>query len=158
MPLLPFLAKAAICFQFSNPKILTASLSYFSNTWTLSLSVLASRWWSGKESTYQCRRHWPCGFHLWVRKISWRRKWKPTPVFFTGKFHEQRLLVGYGPWDYKVFDKTEHTHTHTSTQNKTSIKSLLITSVVNTLGQARSISIALDSFFYLQIHPPLIYP
>ena len=31
-----------------------------------------------KESTFQCRRH---GFHPWVRKIPWRRKWQPIPVF-----------------------------------------------------------------------------
>ena len=24
------------------------------------------------------------GFNLWVRKISWRRKWLPTPVFLPG--------------------------------------------------------------------------
>ena len=40
------------------------------------------RWLSGKESTCQCRR---CRFNPWVRKIPWRRKWQPTPVFFLGK-------------------------------------------------------------------------
>ena len=50
-------------------------------------------WWlSGKESTCQCRRH---GFDLWVRKIPWRRKWQPTPVFLPGKSHRERHLVGY---------------------------------------------------------------
>ena len=39
-------------------------------------------WFSGKESTCRFRR---CGFHLWVRKIPWRRKWQPTPVFLPGK-------------------------------------------------------------------------
>ena len=24
------------------------------------------------------------GFHPWVRKIPWRRAWKPTPVFLLG--------------------------------------------------------------------------
>ena len=31
----------------------------------------------------------PCGrrrFNPWVRKIPWRRRWPPTPVFFPGKF------------------------------------------------------------------------
>ena len=28
----------------------------------------------------QCRR---CGFDPWVRKIPWRRKWQPTPVFLS---------------------------------------------------------------------------
>ena len=35
------------------------------------------------------------GFHLWVRKFSWSRKWQLTPVFLPGKFHAQRSLVGY---------------------------------------------------------------
>ena len=46
---------------------------------------------SSKESTYQCRRF---GFSPWVRKIPWRRKWQPTPVFLPGKSHGQRSLVG----------------------------------------------------------------
>ena len=42
------------------------------------------RWFSGKESTCQCRRS---GFNPWVRKIPWRRKWQPTPVFLPEKSH-----------------------------------------------------------------------
>ena len=38
-----------------------------------------------------------CGLDLCVRKIPWRRKWQPTPVFLPGKFHGQRSLAGYGP-------------------------------------------------------------
>ena len=34
-------------------------------------------------------------FNPWVRKIPWRRKWQPTPVFLPGKFYGQRSLVGY---------------------------------------------------------------
>jgi len=37
------------------------------------------------------------GFDLWVGKISWRRKWQPTPVFFPGKSHRQKSLAGYSP-------------------------------------------------------------
>ena len=60
-------------------------------------------WWlSGKESTYQFRR---CGFHPWVGKISWRRKWQPTPVFPPEESHGQRSLVGYSPWGCK---RVEH--------------------------------------------------
>ena len=29
----------------------------------------------------------------WVRKNPWNRKWQPTPVFLTGKFHRQKSLV-----------------------------------------------------------------
>ena len=39
---------------------------------------------SGKEPACQCRRHKRCGFDPWVRKISWRRAWQPTPVFLPG--------------------------------------------------------------------------
>ena len=34
-------------------------------------------------------------FSPWVRKIPWRRRWQPTPVFLLGEFHRQRSLVGY---------------------------------------------------------------
>ena len=63
-----------------------------------------------------------CGrpeFNPWVGKISWRRKWQPTPVFLPGKCHGQRSLVGYSPWGRKESDTTErlhffsYTHTHT---------------------------------------------
>ena len=37
------------------------------------------------------------GSHCWVRKIPWRRKWLPTPVFLPGKSHGQKSLVGYSP-------------------------------------------------------------
>ena len=52
------------------------------------------RWLSGKESSYQCKRQ---GFDPWVRKIPWRRKWQPTPVFLPGQSHGQRSLEGYSP-------------------------------------------------------------
>ena len=41
------------------------------------------------------------GFHPWVGKIPWRRKWQPTPVFLPGKSRGQRSLVGYSPWGHK---------------------------------------------------------
>jgi len=46
----------------------------------------------------QCRSP---GFDPWVRKIPWRRKWQPTPVFLPEKFHGQRSLAGYSPWGHK---------------------------------------------------------
>ena len=61
-------------------------------------------WWlSGKESVCQCRRH---EFHPWVKKILWRRKWQPTPVFLPRKSHGQRNLVSYSPCDRKELDMT----------------------------------------------------
>ena len=35
------------------------------------------------------------GFSPWVRKIPWKRKWQPTPVFLPGKFCGQKILAGY---------------------------------------------------------------
>ena len=35
----------------------------------------------------------------WVRKILWRRKRQPIPVFFPGKSHGQKSLADYSPWD-----------------------------------------------------------
>ena len=36
------------------------------------------------------------------RKILWRRKWQPTPVFSPEKSHGQRSLVGYSPCRCRV--------------------------------------------------------
>ena len=44
------------------------------------------------------------GFNPWVGKISWRRKWQPTPVFLPGRSHGWRSLVGYSPWGLKESD------------------------------------------------------
>ena len=63
----------------------------------------------GRESTCQCGRH---GFSPWVRKIPWRRRWPPTPVFLPGKSHGQRILEGYSPWGCKESDTTRHLGTH----------------------------------------------
>ena len=51
-----------------------------------------------------CRRH---RFHSWVRKISWQRKWQPTPVFLPAESHGQRIVAGYSPWVRKESDMTE---------------------------------------------------
>ena len=62
----------------------------------------------GKEPACKFRRHRRCRFDPWVRKIPWRRKWQPTPVFLPEKSHEQRSLVGYSPWGHKEADLTKH--------------------------------------------------
>ena len=40
-------------------------------------------------------------FNPWVRKIPWRRKGQPTPVFLPEKSHGQRSLTGYSSWGHK---------------------------------------------------------
>ena len=47
-----------------------------------------------------------CRFDPWAGKVSWRRKWQPTPAFFPGKSHGQRNLVDYSSWGRKEFDRT----------------------------------------------------
>ena len=94
------------------------------------------RWLQDKQSTCQCRRP---RFDPCVRKIPWRRKWQPTPVFLPGKSHGQRSLTGYSPWGHKVSDTSEllrthtqtlthrHTHTHVHTLTHTLIHSHTLT-------------------------------
>ena len=60
----------------------------------------------GKESAWQYRRYKRYRFNPWVRKITGRRKWQPTPVFLPGEFHGQRSLVGYSPGGHKESDMT----------------------------------------------------
>ena len=53
---------------------------------------------SDKESACQyrrCRRH---GFNAWGRKIPWRRKWQPTPVF-----------LWESQWGHKESNMTKYT-------------------------------------------------
>ena len=50
-----------------------------------SVKELASQCW-------RCKRH---RFDLWLRKIPWKKSWKPMPVFLPRKSHGQRSLVGY---------------------------------------------------------------
>ena len=60
------------------------------------------------------RRRKRCRFNPWVRKIPWRRKWQPSPIFLPGKSHGQRSLAGFSPWGCKESDTTERlTQTHT---------------------------------------------
>ena len=43
-----------------------------------------------------------------VRKIPWGKEWLPPQIFFPGKFHRQKSLVGYSPWGSKELDMTEY--------------------------------------------------
>ena len=52
-----------------------------------------------------------------LRKISWRRKWQPTPVFLSEEFHGQRSLAGYHPRYQKESDKTKKLSVHICMQS-----------------------------------------
>ena len=47
-----------------------------------------------------------CRFDPWVRKITWRRVWKPIPTFWPEEFHGQRRL-GYSLYGCKESDTVE---------------------------------------------------
>ena len=103
---------------------------HIKDSWIPCLIILAGLyalgglpWWlSGKEPSCQCRRP---GFNPWVRKVSCRRKWQPTPVFLPGKSHGQRILEGSSPWGRKVgYDWVTNTHTYTHTHTHTHTHSL----------------------------------
>ena len=84
----------------------------------------------GKEPAYQCRSCKRCGFDPWVRKIPWRNKWQPIPVFWPWipEFMNSRI-----PWTeepggmggHKESNTTmqlsacAHAHTHTHTRART---------------------------------------
>ena len=89
-------------------------MSFYFSLYLLKYGQLP-RWFNGKESTCQCKRHRRARFHPWVWKMTWNRKWQPTPVFLPGKFYEHRSLAGYSQWGCIESDMTEHTHTQTLT-------------------------------------------
>ena len=56
----------------------------------------------GGESACQGRRCRRRRFGSCIRKIPWRRKWQPTPVFLSRESHGQRSLAGHSPWGRRV--------------------------------------------------------
>ena len=55
-------------------------------------------------SAERVKRH---RFAPWVRKIPWRTKWQPTPVFLIEKSQGQRSLVDYSLKGCKESDRTK---------------------------------------------------
>ena len=68
---------------------------------------LGLSWWLRQYIYLACLQYGRPGFHPWVVKIPWRRKWESTPVFLPGQSHGQRSLAGYSPWGRKELDTTE---------------------------------------------------
>ena len=48
-------------------------------------------------------------FDPWVGKISWRREWQPTPIFFLGESYGQRSWMSYSSLSCKESDTAEAT-------------------------------------------------
>ena len=59
------------------------------------------------EQQQQMQEMQEMGGLIWVGKIPWRRKWQLMPVFWPGKPHGQRSLVGYSSWGHKELVMTE---------------------------------------------------
>ena len=97
------------------------------NNRSLGIACGLPRWHSSKESTCQSKRSRRHRFDPWARKTPWRRKWQLTPVFSPGKFHRQRSLVGYNPWDHKELDTTKGLNTHRYSLHDQSLLTLSLT-------------------------------
>ena len=66
-------------------------------------------------------------FRSSIRKIPWRRKRQPTPIFLLGKFYGERTLAGCSPkgckgseHNWACMQVNEHAHMHTN--SKTDLK------------------------------------
>ena len=70
------------------------------------------QWLNGNESACTAGDVAEVGSVPRLGKMSWRKKWQPTPVFLPGEFHGQRSLVDFSPWNGKESDTTEHTQAH----------------------------------------------
>ena len=62
--------------------------------------------------------HLESRFNSWVRKISWRRAWQPTPVFLPGEFHGQRNMAGTVHRVEKSQTQLKWLSTHTCTRRE----------------------------------------
>ena len=68
---------------------------------------------SSKTIRLQCRRGRRHGFDPWVKKIPWRRKWQPAPVFLPEKIRwKEETGRLYSPWCCEELDMTEQLCTH----------------------------------------------
>ena len=86
--------------DFKSSKLVNLLYIWVSNTWGFpSDSELKNL--PAKEEMQET------GFDPWVRKIPWRRKWQPIPIFLLGESHGQRSLAGYSPWGLKESNRTE---------------------------------------------------
>ena len=120
---------------------------------------------SGKESTYQCRRHKRCAFNPWVGKFSWSRKFQPTLVFLPGKYHGLSSLQGYNPWTHKESDTNEHmsahthicTHTERIQQEEVVCLKLVTPKLISKKQLAHTFQPTLDSTSILQVQTQVVY-
>ena len=95
-------SKAAVL-QHSGFFIVKLSHANMTTGKTIALTIQMLHYWlSAKEFACNASDTW---FDSWVRKIPWRRKWQPTPVFLPGESQGQRSLAGYSPWGHKSWTR-----------------------------------------------------
>ena len=70
-----------------------------------------------------------------VGEIPWSRKWHPTLVIFSEKFHGQRILAGYSSGDGKESDMTEWQRRHTHLKWHPRAATILISHLLSMGGQ-----------------------
>ena len=79
--------------------------------WSLSCIVFCHLGFFGCSDSKEPAHHEGDPCWAWIGKMPWRWKWQPTPVFLSGKSHEQRSLVGYSPWGHKSYTQlSDYTH------------------------------------------------
>ena len=103
-------------FFFFNISDVTSRLEWqhlekYSRQWlkTINLNYALPRWWSGKESTYQCRKQ-DVVLIAGLGKSAGEGNGTPFQYSCLGNPMDKRSLAGYCPWGHKESDITEHTH------------------------------------------------
>ena len=87
-------------------------LTLLSDTSSLSGYNRFPRLLSGKESACQCRRCRRGRFDPWVGKLSWRKKWQPTPESLLGEIPWTEYPGGLQSMGSQELDTTEGMSTH----------------------------------------------
>ena len=86
-----------------------------------------------KNTPANAREHRRYGFNPKVRKIPWRRKWQPAPVFLPGQSRGQRSLTGRRPWVASKLGTTEQLRTEVFPRTTTRDLELLLDSHMLTM-------------------------
>ena len=88
LPILTLSSPSSIqSFWLLTPLQLIQSLK---DTWLYVLSFKLPQYLALPRWCLQCRGWKRHGFDPWVRKIPWKRKWQPIPVFLPEESHGQR--------------------------------------------------------------------
>ena len=78
-------------------KVWPTHTHHFYKLWDAWASLVAQKIWL-RRICLQCGRP---RFDPCVRKILWRTKWPPIPVFLPGESHGPMSLVDYSPWGHQ---------------------------------------------------------